>query len=69
MAKKIKLIPLENLRPGNDIMIDGVVRTPVLVDPVIDPRGGILLDTPKLQWYVRFADGEVLLMSGSAEAA
>ena len=60
--------PWSTLDRGDTVVYGGVSRTlKDAVDPVLDPRGGVNLDTLPREWYVTFTDGTSALVSGSVE--
>lgn len=60
---------VRDLIPGDVIVLGGVERTVKVLDPVLDPRGGVCNDNAVTQWYTVFSDGHAALLSGTLEAA
>ena len=72
MTKKKKTEPiLSDLRKGDKVLCtDGVTRTVSKVEPVIDPRGGIYLDSVVQELYIECSDGhrDLLTIEKAQEA-
>ena len=70
MAKKTQPSPVSSLLvPGARVLHEGRSLTVSVAEPVVDPRGGVYLDSPTREWYVGFTDGSRTLVTGSLEAA
>jgi hypothetical protein len=71
MTKKKKLaeLPVTDLLPGARVVWEGTTHTVRKVESIIDPRGGVYLDSPTNEVVLIFDDGLQVLTSGSIEIA
>lgn len=70
MAKKKKEIEAGDLVIGSLVLCeDGQRREVEKLEAVLDPRGGVYLDSVTREWLVRYTDGHKELLSGSVQIA